>query len=90
MRARNRNIAAGTVTGATGSGFITAFPAGDTVPNVSNLNYTQGVTVSNLAQPTPGTGPPGQVAFENQGATAGDVQLIVDEFGYYSATWPTG
>jgi hypothetical protein len=36
-----------TATGATGSGFITVFPCGETVPNASNLNYTTGDTIAN-------------------------------------------
>ena len=32
----------------TASGFLTVFPAGTTMPTVSNLNFTPGVTVANL------------------------------------------
>ena len=32
----------------TASGFLTVFPAGITMPTVSNLNFTPGVTVANL------------------------------------------
>ncbi|MGA2806394.1 MAG: hypothetical protein ABSF89_18765, partial [Acidimicrobiales bacterium] len=32
----------------TASGFLTVFPAGTTMPTVSNLNFKPGVTVANL------------------------------------------
>jgi hypothetical protein len=39
-----------TVTNPTGSGFVTAYPAGAARPNASNLNYVAGLTVPNLVE----------------------------------------
>jgi hypothetical protein len=72
-----------TVTGPVGTGFITAYPTGTAVPNVSTVNYTPGQTIANLAQSSAGNG--GQVTFANEGTEASTVQLIVDVFGYYSS-----
>ncbi len=36
-----------TATQPVGNGFLTVFPTGSTLPNVSNLNYTRGQTVAN-------------------------------------------
>ena len=36
-----------TVTGATGGGYVTAWPCGEPQPNASSLNYTAGATVPN-------------------------------------------
>ena len=73
-----------TVTEPTGAGFITAYPTGGSVPNVSNLNYTPGLTIANLAQVAANS--EGQVSFYNGGAEAGSTQLIVDLFGYYATS----
>ena len=75
-----------TVTQTSGTGFITAYPYGSVLPDVSNLNYTPGQTVANLAQISTGGISPSSAEFSNNGALAGPVQLIVDVFGYYSAT----
>jgi hypothetical protein len=75
-----------TATQTNGSGYITAFEANSaTAPNVSNLNYTPGETVANLAQ-VPSTVIPGDATVDlyNGGDSAGGVQLIEDLFGYYS------
>ena len=75
-----------TATNTSGTGFVTAYPYGEPVPNASNVNYTPGVTVANLAQVTPSTVDDDAVGFVNQGVPAGNVDLIVDELGYYSAS----
>ena len=76
-----------TVTEPTGTGFITAYPYGAAVPNASNVNYTPGLTIANLAQVTPGPdGPGGAVSFTNGGSSAGSVELIADIFGYYATS----
>jgi photosystem II stability/assembly factor-like uncharacterized protein/subtilisin-like proprotein convertase family protein len=67
-----------TVTGATGSGFITLYPNGQPRPPVSNLNYVTGQTVPNAF--TVGLGTDGQ--FRTY-ALAG-THFIVDVTGYYS------
>jgi hypothetical protein len=77
-----------TATNTDGTGFIAAYPSNLNMPNVSNLNYTPGVTVANMAQVAPGGGDSefdGDVAFANEGASAGNVDLLIDEFGLYSS-----
>jgi len=72
-----------TVTGPTGAGYITAYPSGEPVPDVSSLNYSPGLTIANLTQVSANEDG-GSVAFYNGGAAAGSTQLIVDIFGYYT------
>jgi len=72
-----------TVTQPTGSGFISVYPDGTAVPNVSTVNYTPNLTIANLALATPGADQ--KVDFYNGGGEAGSTQLIVDLFGYFSA-----
>ena len=68
-----------TVTQPTSDGWLTLFPAGNALPNASNLNFSPGKTVANLAVVRLGTG--GKVAvFNSQGST----QVILDVEGYYS------
>jgi hypothetical protein len=73
-----------TATDTNGSGYITAYQSA--LPNASNLNYTLGTTVANLAQVSATVLSPngGDVNLYNGGASAGNVQLIEDVFGYYS------
>lgn len=77
-----------TVTQPTGTGFITAYSGNPPAPNVSTVNYTPGVTVANLALVIPGgnlDNTTGVLGFFNGGTTAGTVQVIVDEFGYFAS-----
>ena len=69
-----------TVTGGTSNSFLTAYPAGGSVPNVSNLNFATGQTIPNLVAVKLGGG---KVAFNN---AAGAVHVIVDVAGYFDAT----
>jgi hypothetical protein len=69
-----------TVTGPSGTGFITAYPNGTPVPDTSTLNYVPGLTSANLALVTPGADQ--NIAFTNGGSSAGGTHLIVDLFGY--------
>ena len=65
----------------TASGFLTVFPAGITMPTVSNLNFTAGVTVANLVTvPLSSTG---MVSIFNH---AGSTNVVVDVDGYYTST----
>jgi hypothetical protein len=69
-----------TVTGATGSGFITLYANGQPRPPVSNLNYVTGQTVPNAF--TVGLGADGQFrAYASAGT-----HFIVDVTGYYSSS----
>ena len=82
-----------TVTGAAGSGFITVYPHGNAQPTASNLNFTAGQTIPNLA--TVKVGGNGKVNLTNN--STGNADLIVDVAGYFIASpedasevWPTG
>ena len=74
-------IANTTVTGTTADSFVTVYPAGATVPNASNLNFTAGQTTANLVAVKVGTG--GQVALNNY---AGSTNVILDVVGYFATT----
>ena len=68
-----------TATGPTSSGVVTVYPNGETLPTVSNLNFTKGETIPNLVI-VPIVN--GKINFTNGG---GSVQLIADLAGYYAA-----
>jgi hypothetical protein len=71
-----------TAVNSTANGVITAYPAGESLPTVSNLNYSVGQTEANLAiVPVGGNG---QVVFHNN--SSGSVDLLADANGYYSST----
>jgi len=69
-----------TVTGGSADSFLTAYPAGGSVPNTSNVNFAVGQTIPNLVTVKVGTN--GQVSFAN---AAGAVDVIVDLVGYFDA-----
>ena len=69
-----------TVTGGDANSFLTAYPAGGSVPNVSNLNFAPGQTIPNLVAVKLGAG---KVAFNN---AAGAVNVIADVAGYFDTT----
>jgi hypothetical protein len=60
------------------SSFLTVFPAGETRPTVSNLNWKAGTTIPNLV--TVKIGAAGQVTVFNLN---GNVHVIADVAGYY-------
>ena len=62
------------------SGFLTVFPEGITMPVVSNLNFTPGVTVANLV--TVPLSSSGMVSIYNY---AGSTNVVVDVEGYYTS-----
>jgi hypothetical protein len=64
---------------------VTVFPEGTTQPGVSNLNFTAGETVANLA--TVSLGSQGGVTVFNH---AGTVNVVVDVEGYYTTTSQSG
>jgi hypothetical protein len=72
-----------TVTGPAGPGFLTVWPAGDTRPLASNLNYTAGTTRANQVTVKVGAG--GAVSL--YALTATDV--VVDIMGWYAGGAPT-
>ena len=65
-----------TVTGATTSGYLTAYPGGS-LPNASTLNFAAGQTISNLALVRLGS--TGEVVIRNRGA--GTVHIVADLSG---------
>ncbi|HEY6539120.1 MAG TPA: G1 family glutamic endopeptidase [Candidatus Dormibacteraeota bacterium] len=68
-----------TVTDATSGSYLSVFPAGGSVPLVSNVNWGRGQTVPNLVVVPVGNG--GQVSFYND---LGDVDVVADLEGYYA------
>ena len=74
-----------TETGATSTGYITAYADGSTRPTASNLNFVTGQTVPNLV--IAAVGDNGKVDFYNGSSTP--VNLIADVSGYYIAGAPT-
>ncbi len=80
-----------TVTGGTSAGYLTVFPAGGTTPYVSNVNFTTGETVANLA--TVPVSSSGMISFHdylyNQ-AASGSLQVIFDIQGYYTTVLQSG
>jgi len=70
-----------TVVDETANGYITAYPAGTSVPTVSNLNYLKGHTLAGLALlPTAGSAHSVEVYNNSTGST----DLIVDVLGYFT------
>jgi hypothetical protein len=75
-----------TVTDTTASSFLAVYPTGTALPLVSNLNWTRGDTLANLAIVPVGSG--GAITFYN---AVGRVDLVVDLQGYFVAgAGPTG
>lgn len=70
-----------TVTGPTAGGYVSVYPAGGSVPNVSNLNFAAGQTVANAAVVGVGSGAgAGRVTVFNP---AGNTHVVVDVVGWY-------
>ena len=74
-----------TVTDTSSAGFLTAYPTGGALPTTSNLNWSAGETVVNLAVVPVGSG--GAVTFRN---AIGSADLVVDLQGYFVAGVATG
>ncbi len=69
-----------TVTGPTGSGYVSVFPAGGAAPGVSSLNYASGETVANRV--VVGLGPGGAITVAN---AQGRVNVLIDVDGWFTA-----
>ena len=69
-----------TVTNPTAGGYLTVYPAGQSAPLASNLNFSAGETVANLVEV--GLGQGGQIAVVTNVKSA---DVIVDVEGYVSA-----
>lgn len=68
-----------TVTGPTAESFLTVYPAGDTRPLASNVNFAPAITVASRAQVKLGAG--GKVTIYNGGGWS---DVIVDVSGWYT------
>jgi hypothetical protein len=68
-----------TVTAPAKPGNLIVYPAGSSRPLASSLNFSVSETVPNLVMAKAGTN--GEVSYYNQ--SPGQLQLIVDEYGYY-------
>jgi len=76
-------LANATVTNGTQNSYLTAYPAGQARPGVSNLNFAVGQTIPNLTSVKLGDG--GKIRFNNnQGAT----DVIYDVVGFYAPPPP--
>jgi PKD repeat protein len=64
------------------NGYITAYPAGTSLPAVSSLNYLQGKTLAGLAL-LPTTGSNQSIDVYNN--STGTTDLIMDVFGYFAS-----
>jgi PKD domain/Right handed beta helix region len=71
-----------TATDDAGSGFVSVYPDGGSVPTASSLNYASNVTVANLI--TVQVGADGMIDFYNGGTLAQPIDLIADLEGYYA------
>ncbi len=67
-----------TVTEPTAPSVLTVWPAGESVPKASNLNYVAGQTVPNLVVVKVGTG--GKVNLRN---VSGSTHVVADVVGWY-------
>ena len=74
-----------TVTDATSTGYITAWPSGTTRQETSNLNFNTGQTIPNLVIVP--VGADGKIGLYN--GSPGSVSLIADVAGYFVAGAPT-
>ena len=72
-----------TVTGTTGTSFLTIYPDGTSPPTASSLNWTSGVTIANSVTTKLG-GPSasnlGKISVRTQ---SGSTHVLMDAFGYY-------
>ncbi|HEY6538454.1 MAG TPA: hypothetical protein VI138_05365 [Candidatus Dormibacteraeota bacterium] len=74
-----------TATDTTAPSYLTVYPAGESIPTSSNLNWNPGQTVANLVIVPLGGG--GALSFYNSG---GSVDLVVDLQGYFAASAGAG
>jgi Fibronectin type III domain len=74
-----------TVTNPSATSYLTAYPAGQTRPTASNLNFVKAQTIPNLVIARVGAG--NKVTFYN---AAGTVDVIADLAGYYAPSGGAG
>ncbi|MGH9125213.1 MAG: hypothetical protein ACRDZ8_10875 [Acidimicrobiales bacterium] len=76
-----------TVTNTTGGGYLTVYPDSETTPpNASDLNWTAGTTIANLAVTAVGSMKNGFIMFNG---STGNVDVVVDMVGYYQTLAPS-
>jgi len=75
-----------TITGPRATGYLTAYPYGDSRPIASSLNFSAGQTIANSVMV--GTSGTTSDEFDVYNASAGTVQLVVDQYGTFIAPWP--
>lgn len=79
-----------TATNTVASGFLAVYPAGQSLPATSNLNFAAGQTVANLV--TVGLGASAgtaAISIEDGPATGGASDVVVDLEGYYGPASPS-
>ena len=74
-----------TVTNPAGPGWVNAYPDLTSAPNASNLNFTAGETIPNLAVVPVGTD--GKIDLTNH--SGGPIDLLADVFGYFVGSSPS-
>ncbi len=67
-----------TAVGSSSNGYLTVYPKGVTTPNASNLNFSAGQVIANMAVVQVGTG--GKITISNP---FGNTPVIVDVVGYF-------
>lgn len=73
-----------TVTQPTGAGYLSAWPAGETAPIVSNLNWTSGQTIPNMAIVPLGEDGSIDVSIDLPWDPSGTAEVLVDVLGWTS------
>ena len=69
-----------TVTDTTAPSYLSIYPSGQSLPNVSNLNWMPGITIANLAVVPVGSN--GDITFYND---QGNADVVVDLQGYFTS-----
>jgi hypothetical protein len=75
-----------TVTGATGGGFLTAYPTGSNLPDASNVNFRAGENVPNLAVLRPGADGNVRFVLQSSDGKPATAHVIVDVVGWFSTS----
>ena len=80
-----------TETAPTGTGYLTLFPGGTSVPNASDIDFTTGITRANMVMVPLNTSDSIDALNVYDGQTSGQVQYILDVDGlFHSSTYGSG
>lgn len=71
-----------TVANATGGGYVTAWPAGESQPSVSNIDFSKGQVIADAAVIPVGAGGKIELAYTGTGS----IRLVLDVYGYFTAS----